>query len=351
MTERMQTKQTRYKKLKVLLALMLALFAATVIFAASASKTYAADPTPIREAHKISVNGKNYCFFVVNNVVLTPKNIAEWKEEIQKKVETERKEEIEKEAEKEIKEEYPEVTDEEELKRLIDERVKEKIDKIVDQELKEKVADEILTRSGLYMKQTNCKKAKHKAIDLKTWNEKICKLTFSDEDLDEFIKAVPQDGDPHLVYMHLYYYKKNAEGVFVKERLTHKMAAAELMLVANATENDAANPEDVCKESKVKKKEKKKTVPKPTVPKEKEEMLPEMRTIPMPDRSGDPLKATLEDGSPVTLEWIDPGSDPEKDGSFWDKLPGGILTPIALLLGLLLLLILLLKRRKRNDSE
>ena len=178
MTDKMYTKHINHKMLKGLMMLALVLFAAAMIFATSASDTYAADDTSIREAHNIDVNGKRYCFFITNNVVLTPKDLSTWKEDIQKKVEKERKEEIE----KKVEEEHPEFTPEK-----VEEEVNKIINEIVDKEFKEKLANEILTRSCLYMKQTNCKIATHNKIDLKTWNEKICKLALIEEQLNDYI--------------------------------------------------------------------------------------------------------------------------------------------------------------------
>lgn len=188
---------------------------------------------------------------------------------------------------------------------------------------------------------------------MKTWNKKICKLALIDKQIDDFIASAEtvDTGEPYITYMDICVSKDKNSWVVPEDSaklLSKELKVAELLMAAMATENDAKDPDNVCKEEN---KPKKNKTPKVTPSKDKEDMLPEMRTIPMTKRAGDPLRATLEDGSPVTLEWIEPGSEPENDLSFWDRIPGGILTPIALLLGLLLLLILLLKRRKQDDSE
>ena len=54
-------------------------------------------------------------------------------------------------------------------------------------------------------------------------------------------------------------------------------------------------------------------------------MLPELRTINMTDRAGPPIEETLKDGSPVSLEWIEPKQNGyEGEASFTDRIPGGI---------------------------
>ena len=54
-------------------------------------------------------------------------------------------------------------------------------------------------------------------------------------------------------------------------------------------------------------------------------MLPEYRTINMVDRSGKPIEATLEEGDPVKLEWIEPKHNGNEEGSsFIDRIPGGV---------------------------
>lgn len=328
----MTEKHTKHnnRMLKCLLAMMAVLFAAAMILVASASNTYAADETPIREAHKISIPNKGtYCLFVTHNVVLTPEDILKMKEEIDK--------------------DNPEASDEEKRNLLRDE-----------------LNDKILKDSGLYLKETNCKSSSHKAISIENWNknDKNIKITLKGYEtkvdpsyvdyIDNLIDKAQDtddpivDGSPLILSMTLRQKGTAGENAL----LTIKVQAEELILVGLASEKDAKEQgESVCEEEKKPEKKKKSKTPKVTPSKEKEDMLPEMRTIPMTKRAGDPLRATLEDGSPVTLEWIEPGSEPENDLSFWDRIPGGILTPIALLLGLLLLLILLLKRRKQDDSE
>ena len=66
-------------------------------------------------------------------------------------------------------------------------------------------------------------------------------------------------------------------------------------------------------------------------------MLPEYRTINMVDRSGKPLEDTLQDGTPVTLRWIDPKdiSDDGEGSGFIDHIPGGAIGLAGIILAVL----------------
>ena len=102
---------------------------------------------PLREVHKVAVDGKSYCFFVDHNVVMTPKEISE-------------------------------KTDEELIAWILD-------------------------CAGLYMKETNCKIESHKAITAKDWTKKGGRFLLSAEDIASLREAVPEDGKPVKLYMDL----------------------------------------------------------------------------------------------------------------------------------------------------
>ena len=122
----------------------------------------------------------------------------------------------------------------------------------------------------------------------------------------------------------------------VREYSTFKLLSPRLIFIAVATEADAAYGEDTCEgEKKAPEKDDKKdsdkqgqgagTADKGSGDGGESEMLPEYRTISMKDRSGGPVEETLEDGTPVNLEWIEPkkytGKGDEK--SLFDQFPGG----------------------------
>lgn len=91
---------------------------------------------------------------------------------------------------------------------------------------------------------------------------------------------------------------------------TYKLLSPELLFVAVASKADADAVEKICREPKVKDKGEKE----PGAGKaDKGDMLPEYRTISMTDRSGPPLEETLKDGTPVTLEWIEPDKHDDED--------------------------------------
>lgn len=190
---------------------------------------------------------------------------------------------------------------------------------------------EILKRAGLYMKESNCKNAKHKAIKPEDWVKSGGSFRLYDEDIAAILEAAPEDGKPVKIDMDLILYtnapadEQPAEGY-----TTFKTVGPRILLLAIATEEDAKAGEDICEEEKKdepkKKKEKKRAIPKPKPvkpQKEKEDPLPELRTIDMVDRSGPPLEPTLQDGDPVTLEWIEPGRRKDDDESLIDRIPGG----------------------------
>ena len=118
----------------------------------------------------------------------------------------------------------------------------------------------------------------------------------------------------------------------VKEYSTFRLTSPGLVFIAVATENDAAYTEATCEEEKTDKDDSKKNSGKGSQAaikgdsgSEPGEMLPELRTISMKDRSGGKLDETLEDGTPVTLEWIEPkkGAAADAGKSLIDRFPGG----------------------------
>ena len=265
---------------------------------------------PLREVHKVGLENGVYCFFVTHNVVLTPEDISS-------------------------------KTDEE-------------------------LSAYILDKAGLYMKEANCRLAKHKAIQAKDWPEKNGVLFISATDIDTIRGIEPAEGAPVKMYMDLMISKdsgKTEETADASETgdsaetgdsgetaddtvqpySTYKKISPELIFIAVATETDAASGEDICEEeavdestpepakpaqpakpAEVKKPKIKKPTATPAAPSD-EEMLPELRTINMTDRSGPPIEETLKDGSPVSLEWIEPKQNGyEGESSFTDRFPGGI---------------------------
>lgn len=301
----------------VLPALILTLI---MMLSASTAAVYAADKDtsgdkPIREVHQVDIDGTEYCFFVTHNVVLTPEEIAG-------------------------------MTDEE-------------------------LSDEIIARSGLFMKKTNCRKPSHKVILPANWSLSDRIIYLSDPDIDDIRAAVPEEGYPVKLHMDL----KIADGAGSRDGdhgrdsgedsgddreldesaddgdpesdseddggrddgrekdedadniySTYKKVSPRIIFIAVATEEDAAYGEEVCTwEEKPSKDKGGKNGGSGGSGKEKDDMLPEFRTIAMPDRSGGPLEDTLKDGNPVTLEWIEPAKHMEdgSSASLLSRIPGG----------------------------
>ena len=187
---------------------------------------------PLREVHKVKVGEKSYCFFVTNNVVITPEEIAG-------------------------------MTDEE-------------------------LTAWILKCSGLYMKETNCKIETHKAITTDAWAKTGGRFLLYDEDIASMRGAIPEDGNPYKIYMDLEVSDKPApenpddqEQSQDKLYSTFKTVSPNLLFVVIATATDAAQPEDIC-EAPARKPEKQKKIKMPSTS-EKKELLPEQRTISMTD--------------------------------------------------------------------
>ena len=253
---------------------------------------------PVREVHNVGVGNGAYCFFVTHNVVLTPAQVAE-------------------------------MTDEE-------------------------LTAYIFEKAGLYMKKANCRSLKNdKIISVKDWTKKGGAFYLSETDIEGIRAAEPVDGSPVKFYMDLIVCEKvpeqkSGEPADIQEDeesaaseaaeeseeteepeevplySTFKRNEPKLIFAVVATETDAAFGEDICKEDTPKMNNTK--IPKIKESAESEdEMLPEYRTINMVDRSGKPIEATLEEGDPVKLEWIEPKHNGNEEGSsFIDRIPGGV---------------------------
>ena len=239
----------------------------------------------------------------------------------------------------------------------------------------EELTAEIFKKSGLYMKAANCRLRKHKAITVQDWNKAGRVLRLSDTDINNIRNAAPVDGNPVKMNLDVRIAimpedqekpsenkpkpaeanqkpadtDKPAEGDTpadsdtpsgdeekpaepVKEYSTFRLTSPGLVFIAVATENDAAYTEATCEEEKTDKDDSKKNSGKGSQAaikgdsgSEPGEMLPELRTISMKDRSGGKLDETLEDGTPVTLEWIEPkkGAAADAGKSLIDRFPGG----------------------------
>ena len=282
----------------ILTAFLAALMLASVSFAYAEGEESASEE-PLREVHKVAVGEKTYCFFVTNNVVMT----------------------------------------------------REEIDAMSDEEL----TAWILGCAGLYMKEANCKDESHKAITAEAWTEKGGRFLLSDDDIASIRGAVPEDGNPYKLYMDLKVSDKPApadpdEGDQGDVYSTYKKVSPKLLFVVVATDADAATPEDIC-EAPARKPEKQPKVKMPKMPKGSSgDMLPEYRTINMVDRSGKPVEDTLQDGTPVTLEWIEPSKHSSDGGSFIDHIPGRYAGLAAILGALAALLIIIIRRRKEDED-
>ena len=282
----------------ILTAFLAALMLASVSFAYAEGEESASEE-PLREVHKVAVGEKTYCFFVTNNVVMT----------------------------------------------------REEIDAMSDEEL----TAWILGCAGLYMKEANCKDESHKAITAEAWTEKGGRFLLSDDDIASIRGAVPEDGNPYKLYMDLKVSDKPApadpdEGDQGDVYSTYKKVSPKLLFVVVATDADAATPEDIC-EAPARKPEKQPKVKMPKMPKGSSgDMLPEYRTINMVDRSGKPVEDTLQDGTPVTLEWIEPSKHSSDGGSFIDHIPGRY-AGLAVILGALAAFIIILIKRRKEDED
>lgn len=285
---------------RVLLAIfvIIAMLPAVRVFAAS-EKTDTDEP--VREVHNVVVNKKAYCFFVDHYVVLTPADTAD-------------------------------KTDSE-------------------------LTEEIIRRAGLYMKEANCKATVHKVIKTKDWIKKGGSFSFSSEDLESIRQAQPTDGNPAKFSLDLKISTESADEQTQEDikkdesettetpeteegeaqpgeetaedqeggsgddsepgnddsiewYSTFKRTSPRLFFVVVATEADAKYGEDICevliRDDENRRHGRRNRPADAGEDGEAEDILPEYRTIAMVDRTGAPIEPTLEDGSPVTLEWIDP---------------------------------------------
>ena len=253
---------------------------------------------PIREVHKVAVGNKAYCLFVTDNVVLTPAEISA----------------------------------------------------MSDDELNA----EVQKQSGLYLTETNCTDASHKAISAETWNKSHGKLFLSEQDIQSIRSASPADGAPVKLYLDMQIADKVSEdGEPETSYSTYKRLSPSLMFIAVASEADAGAGEDYCEAKPVK----------PETPPaavddgggdagEPAEILPEERTIKMADRSGPPVPDTLKDGDPVTLEWIEPGrnADSDSEKSFLDHIPGGAAGLVAAAAAAAAVVYVVRRKRKEKND-
>lgn len=320
---------------------------------------------PLREIHKVRVNKKNYCFFVENNVVMTPEDIKNAK------------------------------TD-------------------------EKLTAEILKRAGLYMIETNCKDSAHDAITMQQWIKKGGSFLLSQEDLDQLRKASPSKGKTVKLSMDVLVSDKKAALVKTEPEKketadsgsdagsetaseagsgsdtpdstdgtdssdgtdntvgstdstddkkndtdqseapkykysapvysTYKPMSEDLIFVIVATKADAKTADFVCEDPNAD--DAAEEPAEEPVAAEPEEILPEYRTIYMEDRTGAPIEATLKDGEKVNLKWIEPGSRSDgEDSSPIDRVPGGIagiLAIAALIIAAVAGTVVAAKRKKRS---
>ena len=293
---------------------------------------------PIREVHRVKVDGRRYCCFVQYNVVLTPSEIAD----------------------------------------------------LSDLEL----VDEVVKRAGFYMKPSNCRVPSHTSISYKSWIKGNRSFLLRDSDIEAMRSADPSGGEPVKLYMDLGISpdpepeepvdpeeeeEEDPDGEIDEDKgrdkdgeaaadtedpsagddesgdgegedpgedpeedpeddpsidpedeldrdvyWTRKLLSPHLIYVVIATEKDAKAGEDTCNYKAPKPED---DVPDGPDKPEKKDMLPEFRTISMVDRSGPPLVPTLEDGDEVYLEWIEPGRHAiDKDATWLDRIPGGIWT-------------------------
>ena len=177
MTNRLRT---RFKRAASVLLIMLAsVILISPGFAYAAKDDSTGSQEPIREVHAVGVGNDAYCFFVTRNVVLTPAEVAN-------------------------------MTDEE-------------------------LTAAVLKRAGLFMIETNCRKASHGVITLEDWNENRGSFLLSEPDIDGIRKAIPVNGRPVKFYMDL----------IVSEKITYEPVEDEPEDEAEPA--DETNPEDETK--------------------------------------------------------------------------------------------------------
>ena len=338
----------------MLLTMLFVLMLAAPDFAYAAEKK-TQDP-PIREAHQVGVGNTFYCFFVTHNVVLTPEQVAKMTDEeltayiLDKAGLYMKKSNCKKLKNNKIisvkdwtKRNGAFYLSEPDLNSIRAAEpsdgypVKFHMDLIVCEDVGDKEKEE----SGKKEKDTESEEAKEaeesgedKATEEgeedKTAEEGDADKAAEEGDADKAAeegdadKAAEESGEDNA--------SEEAEETDEADDIplysTFKRNEPELIFAVVSTKSDAAAGEDMCKEDKSKTgKNKTPTLPDMDDSEDAEdEMLPEYRTITMVDRSGKPIEATLEDGDPVKLEWVEQknNSGDEEGASFIDRIPGGV---------------------------
>lgn len=281
--------------------------------ATNTKDTAAEQERPVREVHKVAVGDKQYCFFAMHYVVLTPEEIAGMSDE--------------------------------------------------------ELTAEVLKRSGVYMKEANCHKSTHKEIKPEDWAKTGGTMFLSEEDLANLRAAKPAEGEPVKMAMDLRLTTEPATEEKPEPQVytTYKRTSPRILFAAVAVPADAALGEEICEEEKEEpakeeepKKEttpqKKQTTPKKqnkkekAVPAEPEEMLPEYRTISMTDRSGGPIEETLKDGEAVELEWIEPGKKGDSGKSSFLSHKPALAACIGLLAAVVIAAAVYAAKRNREED-
>lgn len=352
--------------------------AAAVILAAvlcvlpSAGFAYAASETdstePVRAVHKVRIEDKSYCFFVQKNVIFTPAEIAAIVAEVTKTEENSADSQSQSGIEGQDQGTDGSSADGQSQSgtdgqssdsgQTADQDSSDTSDKNSEAEnadaekINEALTDEIISRSGLYVKEANCTKASHKAVKAADWENKNREFALSDASLSAILNATPSDGAPVKVHMDLNISVKSSDDKQSVLYSTFWPTSDELLMVVVATDSDAAKTADICKEKAAK-------VKTPSTKAimdgaEEVEMLPEFRTITMTDRSGPPIEDTLKDGDPVTLEWKEPKKfDTNGEEKSWlERFPGGIIGLVALAAAAVAVpLVIIIRRRKEAEDE
>lgn len=307
------------RTLLVLMTLLLSMVLASTgaSYAAGTEKTESStEDKPKCELHKVVIENKQYCFFADHYVVLTPEEIAEMSDE--------------------------------------------------------ELTEAILERAGLYMIEANCTDPSHKKITPEDWTKSKGPFLLYPDDIEGLRTAEPEDGKPCKFDMDLIVCTKPVNEDDPEDEsgqyTTFKPTDPAILFVVVATEKDAEQGEEICEEQKKeepekpkkprKEKPKKKTTPKPkkpSIPKQKDpaESLPEYKTIPMADRSGDPVEDTLQDGEPVTLEWVEPGKKADSDKSgIIDRIPGRYagLAGLVIALAAVVTAVIVIRKRQREEE-
>ena len=329
----------------VLLTMVFVLMLAAPDFAYAAEKK-TQDP-PIREAHQVGVGNTFYCFFVTHNVVLTPEQVAKMTdEELTAYILDKAGLYMKKSNCKKIKNNKiisvkdwtkrngafylsePDLNSIRAAEPSDGYPVKFHMDLIVCEDVGDKEKEE----SGKKEKDTESEEAKEaeESGEDKATEEGEEDKTAEEGDADKAAeegdadKAAEESGEDNA--------SEEAEETDEADDIplysTFKRNEPELIFAVVSTKSDAAAGEDMCKEDKSKAgKNKTPTLPDMDDSEDAEdEMLPEYRTITMVDRSGKPIEATLEDGDPVKLEWVEQknNSGNEEGASFIDRIPGGV---------------------------